>query len=129
MRLHPRRAVTTTPILLSCASGLVPQHESRPEAVHIVRPADTNGNPGTTRVLQPGSTVATSLCEGEAARKHVFNLDVKGTKFRLSSEPLKAVRPFKLAETSLAADSGIDADAADASLRVMEYLRNKVRSV
>ena len=78
-------------------------------------------------MLQPGSTVATSLCEGEAAPKHVFRLDVKGTKFRLQPAPLRAVRPFKLAETSLQADSGIDADGADASLRVMDFLRAKAR--
>jgi hypothetical protein len=58
------------------------QHESRPEPVIIARPADAGEDDATrtnTRVLQPGSTVATSLCEGEAAKKHTFLLEVRPT--------------------------------------------------
>ena len=40
------------------------------------RRRQTERKDSKTYVLQPGSTVATSLCEGEAARKHVFLLEV-----------------------------------------------------
>lgn len=45
-------------------------------------------------VMQPGSTVATSLIAGEAAPKHVAVLKVTGKAFESESIPLKTVRPF-----------------------------------
>jgi double-strand break repair protein MRE11 len=55
----------------------------------------------TTRIMQPGSTVATSLCDGEAARKHTMLLEVRGSQFRRTPIPLRCVRPFRLEEVSL----------------------------
>ncbi|XP_065343717.1 double-strand break repair protein MRE11 [Cloeon dipterum] len=45
-------------------------------------------------VTQPGSSVATSLCEGESREKKVGILYVKGTKFHMRPIPLETVRPF-----------------------------------
>jgi hypothetical protein len=45
-------------------------------------------------VLQPGSTVATALTEGEAKRKHAFLLEMLDDKFRTVKLPLETVRPF-----------------------------------
>jgi double-strand break repair protein MRE11 len=45
-------------------------------------------------VLQPGSSVATALSEGEAKRKHVFLLEIALQQFRVSEFPLRRVRPF-----------------------------------
>ncbi|KAI4465769.1 double-strand break repair protein mre11 [Holotrichia oblita] len=51
----------------------------------------TQGGP---HIIQPGSSVATSLSEGEATEKHVGLLKVyKGT-FKIIPLPLKSVRPF-----------------------------------
>ncbi|KAK9512293.1 hypothetical protein O3M35_000753 [Rhynocoris fuscipes] len=45
-------------------------------------------------VTQPGSSVATSLCEGEALQKNVAILRINGGGFKLEPIPLKTVRPF-----------------------------------
>lgn len=52
-------------------------------------------------VCQPGSSVATSLCEGEAKRKHVVILRVTGTDFETTAIPLKTVRPFITKDVAL----------------------------
>lgn len=45
-------------------------------------------------VLQPGSSVATALSEGESRPKHVQLLEMMGDHFRLVKLPLTTVRPF-----------------------------------
>lgn len=50
-------------------------------------------------MLQPGSTVATALTAGEAARKHAWLLELMhdeqdGMYFRTLKLPLDSVRPF-----------------------------------
>jgi double-strand break repair protein MRE11 len=59
---------------------------------------------GTYRIFQPGSTVATSLVEGESSThpKGMGFLEIRSTKeFRMKSIPLKQVRPFVFREVSL----------------------------
>ena len=53
-------------------------------------------------VIQPGSTVATSLVEGEAKPKHVALLSIKADNWKMESIPLTTVRPFLLREVVLA---------------------------
>ena len=81
-----------------------------------------------TRVLQPGSTVATSLCEGEAARKHLFRLEVLGSKFRTTPIALRCVRPFAVREVELG-KSQIDPAGADADKQVLQLLRETVEDM
>ena len=45
-------------------------------------------------VIQPGSSVATSLIAAEAVQKHVAILTIKDRKFSVEKIPLKTVRPF-----------------------------------
>ena len=45
-------------------------------------------------VIQPGSSVATSLIAAEAVPKHVAILTIKDRKFSVEKIPLKTVRPF-----------------------------------
>ncbi|XP_017881711.1 double-strand break repair protein MRE11 [Ceratina calcarata] len=45
-------------------------------------------------ITQPGSSIATSLCEGESIPKHVGILKIHGQKFKIEKLPLKTVRPF-----------------------------------
>uniref|UniRef100_A0A1I8I8N5 Mre11_DNA_bind domain-containing protein n=1 Tax=Macrostomum lignano TaxID=282301 RepID=A0A1I8I8N5_9PLAT len=45
-------------------------------------------------ITQPGSSVATSLCPGEAVQKQVGLLYIKGRDFRIEPIPLDSVRPF-----------------------------------
>ena len=56
---------------------------------------------GTFRITQPGSTVATSLTQGETVRKHLGLLDIRGNQFRMTPVPLVHVRSFLMAEVSL----------------------------
>lgn len=51
--------------------------------------------------LQPGSSVATSLCEAEAAEKNIFILNINKSKYSIETIKLKTVRPFIMDEVSL----------------------------
>ncbi|KAH9827052.1 double-strand break repair protein mus-23-like [Teratosphaeria destructans] len=63
---------------------------------------DPSTNPETSfRVMQPGSSVATSLVQGEAETKHVAILTIKGKEFDSESIRLKTVRPFVMREVAL----------------------------
>ncbi|KAK8216140.1 double-strand break repair protein mus-23 [Phyllosticta capitalensis] len=53
------------------------------------------------RVMQPGSSVATSLMPGEAVPKHVAILSIKGKEFKSENIRLKTVRPFIMKEIVL----------------------------
>ncbi|XP_040902184.1 double-strand break repair protein MRE11 [Toxotes jaculatrix] len=52
-------------------------------------------------VTQPGSSVATSLSPGEATKKHIGLLRVKGRKMNLQKIPLKTVRQFFIQDAVL----------------------------
>ena len=61
-------------------------------------------------ILQPGSSVATALSEGESRPKHVQMLEVEdtkgpeGTQWRLVKLPLTTVRPFVFEQASTPAE-------------------------
>lgn len=55
-------------------------------------------------VMQPGSSVATSLMPGEAVPKHVAVLSVTGRDFKVEPIRLKTVRPFVMKEIVLHED-------------------------
>jgi double-strand break repair protein MRE11 len=60
-------------------------------------------NPETHfHVCQPGSSVATSLMDGEAVPKHVGILTVTGKNFEMEKIRLKTVRPFVMRTVALA---------------------------
>jgi len=52
-------------------------------------------------VCQAGSSVATSLSEGESKAKHIGLLEIEGTEYRFTALPLKQVRPFFIKDVSL----------------------------
>lgn len=55
-------------------------------------------------VMQPGSSVATSLVPGEAVPKHVAIVSVTGKEFKVEKHRIKSVRPFITKELILAQD-------------------------
>ncbi|KAF9885866.1 meiotic recombination [Aspergillus nanangensis] len=64
-------------------------------------------NPETKfHVMQPGSSVATSLVPGEAVAKHVAILSVTGREFTCEPIRLKSVRPFVMREIVLSEEKG-----------------------
>ncbi|RKO84774.1 Mre11 DNA-binding presumed domain-containing protein, partial [Blyttiomyces helicus] len=77
-------------------------------------------------VTQPGSSVATSLCEGEAVEKHVGILEIKGTDFQLEKIRLKTVRPFIMDEVVLKDET--DLRPTDTAM-VDAFLKDKVQSL
>ena len=54
--------------------------------------------------MQPGSSVATSLCPGEAVPKQVAILSITGRDFKTEAIRLKTVRPFVMKEIILSED-------------------------
>ncbi|XXG84811.1 hypothetical protein AAC387_Pa11g0036 [Persea americana] len=77
-------------------------------------------------ITQPGSSVATSLIEGEAKPKHVLLLEIKGSQYRPTKIPLKSVRPFEYAEVVLKDEADIDPND---QASVLEHLDKVVRSL
>ncbi|KGG50167.1 midasin, partial [Mitosporidium daphniae] len=58
-------------------------------------------------VCQPGSSVATSLCEGESKEKFFGLLSITGKSFELEKIKLKNIRPFVMKEISLSSISNL----------------------
>ncbi|KAJ3053886.1 Double-strand break repair protein mre11a, partial [Rhizophlyctis rosea] len=77
-------------------------------------------------ITQPGSSVATSLCEGEAVAKHVGILQIKGSHFQLEPLRLKTVRPFIMDEVVLKDEK--DLRPTDHTT-VNDFLQHKVKSL
>ncbi|KAL3421537.1 DNA repair protein [Phlyctema vagabunda] len=66
---------------------------------------DPRYNPETLfHVMQPGSSVATSLVPGEAVAKHVAILNITGKDFKVEKHRIKSVRPFVTRDLVLATD-------------------------
>jgi len=64
---------------------------------------ETNNERGF-KVIQPGSSVATSLCQPETEPKHVTILSITGKEFTHEPIRLKSVRPFVMKEVVLQED-------------------------
>lgn len=77
--------------------------------------------------LQAGSSVATSLSDGETAKKHVFILDIKGTDYALTPIPLQTVRPFIMEDVSLKAENFIEGPASKDD--IAQFLYEKVNDL
>lgn len=79
-------------------------------------------------VMQPGSSVATSLCEGEAVQKHVCVLSVTGRSYSVEKHRLKTVRPFVIKEIVLAEERAVRALATKSAnkAKIIEYLKTVV---
>lgn len=78
--------------------------------------------------LQPGSSVATSLCEGEAVEKKVFILNVNQKNYNLEPIKLKTVRPFHMLEISLSTVPAIRPGLAYKN-EVTQFLIEKVENL
>ncbi|KAH8993583.1 Metallo-dependent phosphatase-like protein [Lactarius hatsudake] len=77
-------------------------------------------------ISQPGSSVATSLAEGEAVDKHVALLKIHGKEFEMTPIPLRTVRPFVMDEillTEVAEEEGFDVTD---QMEVTKYLKLRV---
>ncbi len=82
-------------------------------------------------VMQPGSSVATSLVPGEAVPKHVAVLSITGRDFKVQTHRLKTVRPFVMKEIILAQEKGMKALAKKDNNRseITRYLEGIVNDL
>lgn len=82
-------------------------------------------------VMQPGSSVATSLVPGEAVAKHVAILSITGHDFKVDTHRLKSVRPFAMKEIVLSEERGVTALAKKDNNRteITRYLEGIVESL
>lgn len=94
---------------------------------------DPTQNPETGfHVMQPGSSVATSLVPGEAVQKHVAIVSVTGKEFKMEKIPLKTVRPFVTREIVLNQDKrfkGLDKkkdNRQEVTRRLMEVVEEMI---
>ncbi|KAF7548662.1 hypothetical protein G7Z17_g6919 [Cylindrodendrum hubeiense] len=94
---------------------------------------DPTQNPETGfHVMQPGSSVATSLIPGEAVQKHVAIMSVTGKDFKVDKIPLKTVRPFVTRELVLSIDKrfkGLDKkkdNRQEVTRRLMEVVEEMI---
>lgn len=92
----------------------------------IVSPWRSHISGGAFSVLQPGSSVATALSEGESKKKHVFMLEMKGGKWRTVKIPLETVRPFLFDSVVLANQKTVNRGNPDT---VMDFLTTKVEQM
>lgn len=76
-------------------------------------------------VTQPGSSVATSLCQGEAVKKHVGILQIKGKEFEITKLPLQTVRQFYIKDVDLE-ETSLNLHSPDSQEKVMEYCNELV---
>ncbi|EIE24780.1 DNA repair exonuclease [Coccomyxa subellipsoidea C-169] len=74
----------------------------------------------TFSILQPGSSVATALSEGEAKKKHVVVLEFLGEQWRTFKYPLRTVRPFTFDQIVLGDQQGLDPEKPEDVAAVIE---------
>lgn len=79
-------------------------------------------------VMQPGSSIATSLAVGEAVAKHIGVLSITGREYVMEKIRLKTVRPFAIKEIVLSEVKGLKPLARKASNRteITSYLMELV---
>ena len=105
--------LTSAVCLLFCCRG----HEH--ECMH--EPAESID--GQYFVLQPGSSVATSLSGGEAVDKKVVIMEIQGDQYRTVPVPLYTTRPFVIADVKLSDElDPLDASAS----QVEDFLSEKI---
>lgn len=101
---------------------------------HDCRPCAVQNDITGTYILQAGSSIATSLSEGETLDKHVFVLSVKGKDFALQPIRLKSVRPFVmkdviLSQTGLSATSSNKKEVLNFLIMQVELMIEKANDV
>ncbi|KAJ1502252.1 Double-strand break repair protein mre11a, partial [Coelomomyces lativittatus] len=81
-------------------------------------------------VLQPGSSVATSICEGESVPKHVVLLEIQGTSFISTPLPLKTVRPMVIQDLVLQKEASVKlGDVTQAQQCILKKIESILRSL
>ncbi|KAI0057313.1 DNA repair exonuclease [Artomyces pyxidatus] len=80
-------------------------------------------------ITQPGSSVATSLAEGESLPKHVALLKIHGKEFKMEPLPLRTVRPFVMDEIILTEVAEEEGFQVTDQMAVTKYLKQRVNEL
>ncbi|KAJ7241724.1 Metallo-dependent phosphatase-like protein [Mycena haematopus] len=80
-------------------------------------------------ISQPGSSVATSLADGEALEKHVALLSIRGKEFEMTPIPLRTVRPFVIESVVLSEIAEEEGLNLGDQMEITKFLKNKVNSL
>ncbi|EPQ51935.1 DNA repair exonuclease [Gloeophyllum trabeum ATCC 11539] len=80
-------------------------------------------------ICQPGSSVATSLADGESLEKHVALLQIQGKEFQLTPIPLRTVRPFVLDEVVLSEEAETGGFDLTDQMEITKYLKSRVNAL
>lgn len=101
---------------------------------HDCRPVAMRNDITGSYILQAGSSIATSLTEGETLDKHVYILSIKGKDFSLEPIKLKTVRPFVmkdviLSRTGLRATSSNKKEVLNFLMMQVELMIEQANSV
>ncbi|KAK4052670.1 meiotic recombination [Microbotryomycetes sp. JL201] len=95
------------------------------DCIERATPQPVSGRP--YYIVQPGSSIATSLARGESIPKHVSLIKIQGKEFEFEPIRLRTVRPFIFEEISLsdivARDDSIDLSS---KVKVTKYLKMRV---
>lgn len=79
-------------------------------------------------ISQPGSSVATSLVEGEAEPKKVGLLEIRGKMYRMTALELQRVRPFVIDGVMLD-NTHLDKDAPNVSEQLEALLESRINGL
>lgn len=80
------------------------------------------------QISQPGSSIATSLSEGEAVPKHVAILQINKLEFSMEKVRLKTVRPFQMSEVILSNVEGLSpSDGKKCHQHLVEEVNELIR--
>ncbi|KAF9242284.1 Mre11 DNA-binding presumed domain-containing protein [Melanogaster broomeanus] len=90
-------------------------------------PEPVTGKP--YHITQPGSSVATSLADGESIEKHVALLQIQGKEFELKPIPLRTVRPFVLEEVILSEAAEEEGFDVSDQIAVSKFLKSRVNAL
>ncbi|KAF9011920.1 DNA repair exonuclease [Cyathus striatus] len=80
-------------------------------------------------ITQPGSSVATSLADGESLTKNVALVKVQGKEFDLTPIPLRTVRPFVMKDVVLNEIADEEGLNIDDQMEVTKYLKAQVNAL
>ncbi|KAG8818563.1 meiotic recombination [Serendipita sp. 399] len=77
-------------------------------------------------ISQPGSTVATSLADGESLTKHCALLEIQGKAFQITPIGLRTVRPFKMDTIYLTAAAEENDINLDDKMAINTFLKRRI---
>ena len=96
---------------------------------HECQPSLIESLVGTFRIFQPGSSIATSLVEGESMLnpKHMGLIEIKGRFFRMHPIPYTQIRPYLYSEIALSTIPDLNPNDSKIEDKIRSVLASRVR--